>query len=151
MAFWIFRCNTDRFNLDAKLVHPDKRGIWQVNKHKKDVHAGDSAFIWQSRKRGKFSGIRAVCSIDSEPGYFDASCDVPFGTGKGELEPGPFVKITYTDSDVHVAEDRIRGALPNLSTLRRPWDGTNFDVKPDEAQVILKMIADSKSKGPAAT
>ncbi len=143
MAFWIFRCNTDQFDLDGKLAHADKSGGWMVSRHKKDIHVGDTAFIWQSRKRGKFSGIRAICSIVSEPGDVDAASDISFARGEGEPESGPFVLITYTDSNIHLAEDKIRGALPNLSVLRRPYDGTNFDVKPEEAQAILKMIADS--------
>ena len=145
MAYWIFRCNTDRFDLDRKLADQNKSGSWKVNRHKDQIHSGDLAFIWQSRKPGKFSGIRAICSIVSEPKNMPVlpagHPDLPFAGGTADSRAECQVWITYTDSSVRLAEGAVKNALPNLSTLVRPWDGTNFDVKPEESAAILKMIS----------
>jgi hypothetical protein len=158
MAHWIFKCNTDWFDLDGRLADPDKVGSWKVNtKRKNQIHRGDMAFIWQIQKEGRPAGIRAVCSIDSEPKLMrDLPVDLQYSKLKdGDVEKdGEFLQvlITYTDSAVPVTGDEIKKAVPSLSVFSPPWNETNYPIKyePNEAAQIVRLIAESK-KRPLAT
>ncbi len=64
MAFWIFKCNPNRYRLADRLADRQDSLTWTVAQHKNEIGPGDTAFLWVT---GPERGIRAVLRIDDAP------------------------------------------------------------------------------------
>ena len=47
MAFWIFKCNPDKYSLRQRLTDPNPVITWSVNQHTDEIKTGDIAFLWE--------------------------------------------------------------------------------------------------------
>lgn len=64
MNYWIFKCNPQKYELDARLADPEPRTTWLVSRYRDEIRQGDIAFIWQT---GKERGLRAALRIETDP------------------------------------------------------------------------------------
>ncbi len=46
MAFWIFKCNPDKYRLADRLADPNPTLTWTVSRFRHEINAGDTVFLW---------------------------------------------------------------------------------------------------------
>src|SRR4051794_13212272 len=64
MAFWIFKCNPDKYRLADRLADPNPTLPWTASPVRDESNAGAMVFRWV---RGPQRGIRAVIRVDEPP------------------------------------------------------------------------------------
>src|SRR5437016_6152943 len=64
MAFWIFKCNPERYRLQDRLADPNPTLTWTISRFKDEIGPGDTVFLWET---GEKRGIKAVVNVDTAP------------------------------------------------------------------------------------
>ena len=65
ISYWIFKCDREKYELDARLQDVEEETTWRIDlNYKNVVQPGDMAFIWQI---GRNKGIRAIMVVVSKP------------------------------------------------------------------------------------
>src|SRR5947209_3848965 len=64
MAYWLFKCNPDKYRIDPRLADPNPVITWTVNQCRDEIRPGDTVFLWAT---GSDRGIRAVMRVDEGP------------------------------------------------------------------------------------
>jgi hypothetical protein len=140
VAFWIFKCNPEKYRLAERLADPNPTLTWQANQHREEIGPGDTAFIW---KTGPERGICAVVRVETEPRQMlELETELKYDV-EPDTELRWRVQCTLTNRNVnlsHVALREVPG-LENLSVFRKDVvaRGTNFAVTPDEGAILLHL------------
>ncbi len=142
---WIFQANPKKYRIQEMLRDQEviKEFHWRVNQYKKFIDKGEIGLIWLS---GEKAGIYAVVNIISEPGYFQENeAEKKYWLDDAE-EEGTQLRAKLTmiknlvDSPIGKKTLKSIESLKDLSILKRPWAGTNFEVTLDEWSVIKELI-----------
>jgi hypothetical protein len=144
---WVFQATPGTFDLRAALDALE-RMTWLVRTHRRDIHAGDRAYLWTA---GDGGGILAVATVLDEPSMRAAEPSlVPFVRDAALLE-GQQPRVTVA-VDAVLEEPILRASLlhdPVLAGLAviRARQGTNFRVTQGQARSLVDLLG---SAGPDA-
>ncbi|HEV8069210.1 MAG TPA: EVE domain-containing protein [Planctomycetaceae bacterium] len=145
MNFWIFKWNPDDYDLDGRLKDPDPNTSSKVTKYQNEIALGDIAFIWQT---GNDRGIRAVMRIDKAPGNWP-ELEVEKRYAK-EPESDDCLRVvgTLIRRSVHLRQPEIEAEIEKagagrFSLLTAVRQGTNFRLRSDEGEVLLRLVDDA--------
>ncbi|MEB3120065.1 MAG: EVE domain-containing protein [Snowella sp.] len=142
---WIFQGNPNLFDLKSALSELDQL-TWLVKQNKKQIHAGDRVFFWQS---GNEAGILGTGIIISEP---EIQLENPeervFNLDKSKFE-GEQIRVLIDIEEVFTKPIFRKQLLAfpelnNLSILRNA-QGTNFPVTTEEADFLEKLISKTQN------
>ena len=140
MNYWIFKANTEKYQLDNRLKDPDLNTTWRITRYREQIKAGDIAFIWRA---GSPRGICALMQIESDPSIIDEIKLENYYLIEKIQKPtwrvkGRFIKrFALIDSKVL----KLTAGLENLSVFHGFQQATNFIVSQTEAKIILSMIS----------
>ncbi len=136
VSTWIFQSNPNLFDLPAALAEVEEM-TWVVRQHGKDIHPGDTVYLWES---GKDAGILARATVLTEPAEIAEDEDTVRFMKKGGhfAEVERRVRIRFDD----VFHPRLSRAQllahPVLKELRIlvSAQGTNFKVSDEQAHIL---------------
>jgi hypothetical protein len=144
MAYWIFKCNPERYKLEERLADANPTTTWLVTRYRNEIGPGDIVFLWQT---GVDRGIRAVIRVDEAPKDMrELEHERPYWT---EPDDGVQCRIvgTLTHRAVNLGHEYLRGipGLAELSVFRRNVNqqAPNFEVTPEEGAVLMSLIEDA--------
>ncbi len=139
MAFWIFKCNPERYRLDDRLTHPDTKITWTVSQFRDDIRPGDTVFLWVT---GKERGIRAVMRVDEAPRMMaEMESEQAYWVDR-DTQVQMRVLGTLTHRDVNLAHTELRDVpgLEELSVFKGFQQATNFSVTPAQGAILLRLV-----------
>jgi len=141
MAFWIFKCNPDVYRLEDRLADPNPTMSWTVSRHREEIGAGDTVFLWVT---GRNRGIRAVLRVDQAPRLMgELESEQPYWAERDTQEKWRVVG-TLTHRDINLAHGDLREVpgLEELTVFQGFQQMTNFPVTPDQALILLRLVQD---------
>jgi len=137
---WIFQSNPDYYDIDRALQELSEIE-WTVRQHRKQVEAGDRAYIWRA---GADAGIVAVGSVLTDPteSLPDPAEESLFRKGEAFPEAEPRVQIRI---DQLVEPPLLAQSLasdPALADLRilKFRNATVFAVTPDQDERLQELV-----------
>lgn len=138
MAFWIFKCNPEKYRVADRLADPNPDLTWTVSRYRDQLGPGDTIFIWET---GPQRGIRAVLRAESSPVDMpELESEQPYWTERDtEVRCRVLAKIIDRDIDLPHTELRTVPGLENLSVFHGFQQRTNFAVTPSEGAVLLQL------------
>jgi len=139
MAFWIFKCNPEKYRVADRLADPNPDITWIVSRYRDQMGPGDTIFIWET---GPDRGIRAVLRADGVPEDMqELESEQPYNTER-DNEVRCRVRATITDRDVNLSHSDLRSVpgLENLSVFHGFQQRTNFPVTPEEGAILLELV-----------
>jgi hypothetical protein len=141
MAFWIFKCNPDQYQLSDRLADPNPTISWRITRYRDEIAPGDTVFIWVT---GRDRGVRAVMRVDEAPREMaELESEQPYGVER-DTQTVWRVLGTLTHRDVNLSHAALREVpgLENLSVLRKDvfQQTTNFPVTPGEGAILLALV-----------
>lgn len=144
-TIWIFQGNPLRYRIEEMLN--DKEIVnefhWRVKQYEKYILKGHIGLIWIS---GKKAGVYAITEIISNPGDFDETDVEKKYRIDSTDEEGVLLRVkmklirNLTNNPIIKETIKHRDGLQNLSILKRPWAGTNFNVTVEEWKLIKELI-----------
>jgi hypothetical protein len=141
MAFWIFKCNPEKYRLADRLADPNPKITWKVSRYRDEIGPGDTVFIWET---GRNRGIRAVLRAESVPEDMpELDSEQPYWA-KRDTEVLCRVRATIIDRDVNLPHIYLRcvPGLENLSVFHGFQERTNFPVTPEEGAILVRLAAE---------
>lgn len=141
---WIFQANPDLYDFQAALKS-SKEMTWEVNQHKDQIHAGDTAYLWQS---GKEAGLYAIARILEDPQKMSMLSQEKAYV----LEQGDFPEINLRVPiviekrlDPHVPREVVKNdqTLSKHKIITFPR-GSNFPVTPEQDQAFRRLFEGHK-------
>lgn len=140
---WIFQANPMKYDIIGALSDNDLNGEihWQVNQHKREIHAGDIGILWISGKEG---GIYALTEILTDPAMvFENSYEQKYWIdieekGTKHLRVNMRIVANLLHKPLRKIELRNNEILKEMSIFRQP-QGTNFPVSDKEWQIIKSL------------
>lgn len=148
MAYWLFKCNPERYHLEERLAEANPILTWLVTRYRDEIQPGDTVFLWQT---GADRGIRAVIRVEEAPH------EMP------ELEPGQAywserddevqcrIVGTLTHRAVNLGHEYLRQVpgLSGLSVFNRNVNqqATNFEVTPEEGEILMALVEQERGEG----
>jgi predicted RNA-binding protein with PUA-like domain len=142
MAYWIFKCNPEKYRLPDRLSDPNDSTTWTVAQHKDEIKAGDIAFLWVT---GTDRGIRAVLRVDQDPReQRELESEQPYWSER-DTQDRLRVNCTLTHRHVNLGHERLRevDGLEDLSVFRGFQQATNFPVTPEQGAIIMRLVRGS--------
>lgn len=145
MSYWIFKCNPSKYNLDARLKDPEPLLTWTVTRFQNDIKAGDIVFLWRS---GEPRGIVATIKVLSNPvAMFEMQHEKKYWDGADEKE---LVRVVaeITNRFIILLSSKLKETpgLEDLSVFHGFQQATNFPVRENEGEIILKTITSKPNK-----
>ena len=139
MNYWLFKCNPAKYDIDARLNDPEEKTTWRVTRYRKDVRAGDFAFIWRS---GPNRRIVAVLKIETDPHEMaEPESERKYAIN---LPSGILYRVEgrFTHRFLDLSQEMLRKVpeLIGLCLFQGFQQATNFRVTPQEGQRILNLI-----------
>lgn len=139
MAFWIFKCNPERYRLSERLTDSSPILTWTVTRFREDIQVGDTVFLWET---GENRGIRAVLRVDQPPR------DIPELDSEQQYWAEPDQSVScrivgiLTHRGIDLTSERLRQVpgLENLSVFKGYQQATNFPVSPSEGAILLDLV-----------
>src|SRR5262245_1787404 len=127
MAFWIFKCNPEKYRLADRLADPNPMITWTVSRHRGEIGPGDTVFLWVT---GPDRGIRAVMRVDEAPRLMPELESEQQYWAERDTQEQWRVLGTLICRDVNLSHTALRGidGLENLSVFRGFQQLTNFPV-----------------------
>jgi len=142
MQYWIFKCNQDRYDLEARLQDPNPTITWNVTRYQKKIKKGDIVMLWVS---GKNPGIKATFKIDTLPIEM-AEIESEKSYWKEEDEPirdRVIGTLRKKRGFVPISDIKLIALLRKMSIFG--YSGaTNYLITEDQGKVLLKMFDSSK-------
>jgi predicted RNA-binding protein with PUA-like domain len=141
MAFWIFKCNPERYRLADRLLDPNPTITWTVTRYRDEIGPGDTVFLWVT---GRDRGIRAVMRVDEAPRLMrELESEQPYWAERDTQEQWRVVGI-LTHRNVNLAHTTLRevDGLEELSVFQGFQQQTNFPVTPNQGAILLQLIQD---------
>ena len=137
---WIFQANPNYYDLTGAIDELTEI-TWAVNQYKKQVHAGDKVYLWES---GKNAGILAVATVLSDPDIIpDDDREIKFIRKAENFSEKRLQVPLHID---YVLPERIRRknlldhpVLRSLEVITFP-NATNFAVTDEQARILNEMI-----------
>ena len=140
MAYWIFKCNPEKYRLADRLADPNNTLTWTVSQHRDAIGPGDTAFIWET---GQNRGIRAVMRVDEAPREMaELETEQVYWNERDTTEHWRIVG-TLTHRDVGLIHTDLRQVpgLEKLSVFSGFQQKTVFPVRPEEGVILLRLVA----------
>lgn len=149
MAFWIFKCNPDKYRLADRLADPNPTLTWKVSRFRDEINAGDTVFLWVT---GPQRGIRAVIRVDEPPRRMAEMESEQAYWVKRDAEEQFRVVGTLTRRDVNLPHTELREVegLADLSVFTGYQQATNFRLTLTQGEILLRLIGGSPDAKPAA-
>lgn len=135
--YWVFQCNPKVYDLAAALNAGVVTG-WQVNQHKKDIHAGDKVIVWVT---GDDGGCYALGTVKSEVKSFTEDIrEAPFyrQPPKKGTHYGVDLRIEMPLWEHPIKRSDIMGH-PGLRDFPAGRQGTNVSVTKGHYDGILAL------------
>jgi hypothetical protein len=143
MAFWIFKCNPEKYRLSQRLADPNPATTWRVtnSKYRRQIKPGDTVFIWET---GPNRAVRAVVRVDQGPREIpelqaELRYCVHIDTARRFR-----VRGTFTHRGLNLSHTMLRDVpgLEDLSIFRRDvcQRPTNFPVTAAEGAILLRLV-----------
>jgi predicted RNA-binding protein with PUA-like domain len=139
MAFWIFKCNPEKYRLGERLADPNPILTWTVSRFREEIQAGDTVFLWLT---GSKRAIRDVIRVVASPRLMsELESEQAFWVERDNQEQFRVVG-EFTHRDVNLSHTQLREikGLSNLSVFTGFQQATNFPVTPAEGEILLNMI-----------
>jgi hypothetical protein len=142
MAFWIFKCNPDKYRIGDRLNDPNPDLTWTVSRYRDQIGSGDTIFLWET---GPDRGIRAVLRAESVPQDMPELESEQKYWAERDTEVRCRVRATITNRDVNLSHSELRTepGLEKLSVFHGFQQGTNFSVTQDEGVILQRLAARS--------
>ena len=144
MAFWIFKCNPEKYRVADRLADPNPNLTWTVSRYRDQIGPGDTIFIWET---GRDRGIRAVLRAESIPQDMpELESEQPYWAERDtEVQCRVFAAII--DRYVNLSHTYLRSVpgLENLSVFHGFQQGTNFPVTPEEGAILLRLVGEQRA------
>ena len=139
MNYWIFKCNPEMYNLDARLSDPNPEITWLVTRYTNDIRPGDIAFLWQT---GAERGIRAVMQIETSP---QPMPELPseqsyWITPETQVRCRVRGRLSHRGFSLSADQLKVVPALANLSVFHGFQQATNFPVSSEEGEALIAII-----------
>lgn len=134
MNYWIFKSNPQKYDIDSRLDDPNPEIHWRVSRYRKEIKAGDIAFIWRA---GPPRGVIGAMRIESDPFFLPFDPNNPEWTGEYKVDGRIILHIPTLDSN-YLKE--VPG-LENLSVFHGYQAATNFKVSHAEAEILITLMA----------
>jgi hypothetical protein len=144
MAFWIFKCNPEKYRLEDRLLDPNPKLTWTVSRHREEIKAGDTVFLWMT---GSDRGIRAVMRVDEAPVLMrELESEQAYWAERDNQEQWR-VLGTLEHRTVDLSHRTLRdvAGLEQLSVFHGFQQTTNFPVRDDEGVILMRMIEGDQS------
>ena len=141
---WIFQGNQSRYDVYNSLLDENvTEAAWLVSRFKEEIREGDVGLVW---KAGQRSGIYAVGKVISNPQMmYDLKESRNYWRYESDRNQSLLrIKLHYklrlrlTNAILKTELQKTPG-LRKLEIFKQPI-GTNFRVKPEEWQAILKLL-----------
>jgi EVE domain len=147
MAFWIFKCNPEKYRFAERASDPNPNITWTASQHTDEIGPGDTAFIWET---GPNRGIRAVIQIESAPEMLpELPTEQSYWTEPDtDIRRRVLATLTHRGLNVSHLELRSIPGLEKLSVFHGFQQATNFRVTPEEGAILMRLI-DPKWAGQA--
>jgi predicted RNA-binding protein with PUA-like domain len=145
MAFWIFKCNPEKYRLEDRLADPNPTLTWTVSRHPDEIEPGDTVFLWVT---GSHRGIRAVMRVDQAPRLLaELESEQPYWAERDTQEQWR-VLGTLTHRFANLSHTILRSVpgLGDLSVFHGFQQMTNFPVTPEEGALLMRMIEGSRAR-----
>lgn len=138
MNYWIFQAVPERYNLVAKMNSLDNEQ-WFVTRYYGEIKKDDVVFFWQA---GKSAGLYGWGYVESLQPYL-----LPDGDYRVQVSYKKRFTLSSQltgDGQAPIPKNMIKqvNELQELQILQAP-QGTNFRVKPEEAQALKTLITAS--------
>ena len=139
MAYWIFKCNPEKYRLSERLGDSNPIITWTVSRYRDQINPGDTVFLWET---GPDRGIRAVFRVESAPQELpELESEQPYWVQR-DTESRCRVVGILTRRDVHLPGDNLRSVpgLEELSVFHGFQQSTNFIVTPEQGSILVRLI-----------
>jgi len=140
---WIFQTKPQRYDILNAIADKElEEDVWEVNRYKNQIHAGDICLIWMSGKEG---GIYAVGEITSNPEFMVESPTSAkywrYDSDRSQkwLRVKYKYKLKLVNNPIMREELKSIPKLQNMEIFVQP-QGTNFRVTSDEWEIILDLL-----------
>ena len=123
------------------MADPNQDMTWTVSRYRKKIGQGDIVFIWET---GRERGIRAVLRAKGEPQQMpELESEQAYWTER-DTEDRWRVQAEITHRNVNLSYDDLRSIpdLEELSVFHGIRRGTNFEVKPKEGVILMRLISE---------
>lgn len=139
MAFWIFKCNPEKYRLDDRLEDANPTLTWTVSRYRDEIGEGDIVFLWVT---GRNRGIRAVMRVDEAPRLMaELESEQPYWAERDIQEQWRVLgSLLHRNLDLPHNFLREGVGLENLSVFQGFQQTTNFPVRPDEGTLLMRMV-----------
>lgn len=139
MAFWIFKCNPDKYRLADRLADPNPTLTWTVSRFRDEINAGDTVFLWVT---GAQRGSRAILRVDQPPRMMPEMESEQAYWAERDTEERFRVVGTLTHRDVNLPHTELRevDGLEELSVFTGFQQQTNFPVTPAQGKIIMRLV-----------
>lgn len=139
MAFWIFKCNPEKYRLEDRLGDPNPTLTWTVTRHREEMAVGDTVYLWVT---GRDRGIRAILRVDTAPQLMRELDSEQGYWHEPDTEECWRVVGTLTNRAVNLRHDVLRETegLENLSVFHGFQQQTNFPVTAAEGNILLRVV-----------
>jgi predicted RNA-binding protein with PUA-like domain len=139
MAYWIFKCNPEKYHLADRLADPNPTMTWTINQHRSEIGPGDTVFLWVT---GHNRGISAVMRVDEGPRLMTELESEQRYWAERDTQEQWRVMGTITHRDFNLSHTILREepGLENLSVFHGFQQKTNFPVTPAEGTILLRLI-----------
>ncbi len=151
MNVWIFQGNPKYYRITDYLrdrFATNKRILWSVKQHKKDIKIGDEVYIWRAKAgSAEVSGIVAKGKIISEPALTEEDGkEYVLGEMSKIKNSGMRVKIELEEIRLTPAEGMIPrrllkedSALKNELLILKFANNTNYKLTPRASRYLEKL------------
>jgi predicted RNA-binding protein with PUA-like domain len=143
MAFWIFKCNPDKYRLSDRLADPNPTLTWTVSRFRDEINAGDTVFLWVT---GTQRGIRAVLRVDQPPhNMAEIESEQAYWVERDTQEQFRVLgTLTHRDVNLPHTELRENEGLEELSVFSGFQQATNFPVTPAQGEILMRLVGGSR-------
>jgi predicted RNA-binding protein with PUA-like domain len=139
MAYWIFKCNPEKYSLEDRLADPNPKITWTVSRFRDEINAGDTVFLWIT---GLKRGIRAVIRVDTPPKLMaELESEQTYWKDR-DTEERWRVTGTIINRNVdldHTVLKEVAG-LEELSVFTGYQQTTNFAVTPEQGIILQRLV-----------
>ena len=142
MNYWLFKCNTDMYDLESRLQDLNPTITWNVSRYRKEIKKGDQVFLWVSGKKG---GVRAVFEIDTPPiEMAEIESEKPYWKTKDKpVRLRVIGTLSKTNKFIPAEQVKQKASLKNMSIFGYPG-ATNYPVTKKEGNAILSLLEKTK-------
>lgn len=138
MAFWIFKCNPDKYRLEDRLSDRNPSLTWSVTRYRDKIAAGDTVFLWIT---GDQRGIRAVMRVEEPPGLMaELESEQTYWAARDERVSWR-VMCRLVQRKVNLVHSELRNVegLAELSVFTGFQQATNFPVTNAQGMILMRL------------